>query len=75
MTAHRKRGLTILSKERNIIASVMTCVTRKLNRYILSVLFTKATAWAAKYCNISSRTMQLIRNGSKNFAAAGGLSI
>jgi hypothetical protein len=40
-------------------------VTRKLNRNIESVPITKATARAEKYCNVSSRRIQRMRNEDK----------
>jgi hypothetical protein len=46
-----------------------------VNRNILlSVPITKATARAAKYCNVSSRTIQRIRNESNNCVVDGELS-
>jgi hypothetical protein len=59
-------GRTIHSKERNIIANVIKCCDEEAEQKYLSVPITKATARAAKYCNISSRTIQHIRNESNN---------
>jgi hypothetical protein len=64
MLAQRKRGLTIHSNERNIIANVMKCCDEEVQQKYLSVLITKATARAAEYFNVSSRTIQRIRNES-----------
>jgi hypothetical protein len=57
MPAQRKRGLTIHSKERNIIANVIKCCDEEAEQKYLSVPITKATARAAEYCNVSSRTI------------------
>jgi hypothetical protein len=74
MSAQRKRGLTIHSKETNIIANVIKCCVEEAEEKYLSVPVTKATARAAKYCNISSRTIKHIRNESNNFVVDGELS-
>jgi hypothetical protein len=74
MSAQRKRGLTIHSKERNIIANVINCCDEEAEQKYLSVPITKATARAAKYCNVSSRTIQCIRNESNNCVVDGELS-
>jgi hypothetical protein len=56
MSAQRKHGLTIHSKERNIITNIIKCCHEEAEQKCLSVPITKATARAAKYCSVSSRT-------------------
>jgi hypothetical protein len=72
--AQRKHGLTNHSKERNIIANVIKCCDEEAEQKYLSVPITKATARAAKYYNLSSRTIQGIRNDSNNYVVDGELS-
>jgi hypothetical protein len=74
MSAQRKRGLTIHSKDRNIIANVIKCCDEEVEQKYLSVPITKAIARATKYCNISSRTIQRIRNESTNCVVDGEMS-
>jgi protein involved in ribonucleotide reduction len=75
MSAQRKHGLTIHSKERNIIENVIKCCDEEAEQKYLSVPITKATARAAKYCYVSSRTIQCIRNESNNCVVDGVLSM
>jgi hypothetical protein len=74
MSAQRKRELIILSKERSITANVIKCCDEETEQKYLSVPITKDTARAAKYCNVSSRTIQHIRNESNNCVVDGELS-
>jgi hypothetical protein len=74
MSAQRKHGLTIHSKERNIIANIIKCCDEEAEQKYISVPIPKATARAAKYCNVSSRTIQRIRNESNNYTVDGKLS-
>jgi hypothetical protein len=74
MLAQRKRGLTVHSKERNITANAVKCCDKEAEQKYLSVPITKANARAAKYCNVSSRTIQRIRNESNNCIVDGELS-
>jgi hypothetical protein len=57
MSAQGKRGLTIHSKERNIIANVIKFCDEEAKQKYLSVPITMTTARAAKYCNASPKTI------------------
>lgn len=60
-----KRGQTIQSTERNIIACVIKCCDEEAEQKFLTVPLNKATARAARYCNTSLKTVQRIRNELK----------
>lgn len=60
----KKCGLTIHSKESNIIAIVIKCCDEGAEQKYCSVPTTEVTAMAAKYSTIASRTIQHMRNVS-----------
>lgn len=60
-----KKRLTIHSGERELIRNVIHCCDEESRNKSLSLPLHKATLRAAKYCNVSEKTVKRIRNEAK----------
>ena len=60
MSRERSRGRTIHSDERNLIARIIKMCDMESKQKELNELITNPTARAAKYCDVSERTIQRI---------------
>jgi hypothetical protein len=71
MSAQRKRGLTIHSKEKNTIAVVRKCCDEESEQKYLTVRITTAIVYC---CKLLQYIIKNSRNESYNCVVGGGLS-